>query len=407
MEEVIEYNHDAQIYLKEKMSMKRHRQTVVISIITLSIVLAFGVMALSITSQTHASNVASKNGKVLSTINDLTHISVVGSTAFIVDAHGRTIAVDANPYGVAIVPATVHASKAAHTLQPGDIIVTNIGGNDTGTTLVRFPHQKGPGLLFNTVTNRGTKGPADEAIDSMTGADWVANVSGNNVQIFGTNGAVLKTITNPLFNKPWGMAFNHGTHNSHDKSVGAFFTSNVADATIDRIAVVPGKSGPTFKVYRIGQLTKNGKETKIGLIWVPSLQVHGHKLIDVLLAIDPAMNRIAAFPNSSTINTSTSKGTGKGITVFQGKPLNNPGGFTLNPLNGDLLVVNLNDNNLVELNITTGHVVGVRLLDNVPVDLQTGNGSALFGVAATKDAQGNLEVFFTDDNMNTLNVFSK
>ncbi len=69
-------------------------------------------------------------------------------------------------------------------------------------------------------------------------------------------------------------------------------------------------------------------------------------------------------------------------------------------------MVNLNDNNLVELNLTLGKAVGTRLLDNVPVDAQSGNGSALFGVAATRDSRGNLEVFFTDDNMNTLNLLS-
>jgi hypothetical protein len=125
---------------------------------------------------------------------------------------------------------------------------------------------------------------------------------------------------------------------------------------------------------------------------------------DVLLAIDGAMNRIAAFPNSSTRNAPTSLPTDKGITAFQGSPLNAPIGLSLNPLNGDLLVVNQNDNNLVELNLSQGKVVGTRLLDNVPVDAQSGNGSALIGVAASTDSTGNLEVFFTDDNTNTLNV---
>jgi len=36
-------------------------------------------------------------------------------------------------------------------LKPGDIIVTNFGAMNTGTTLVRFPAGKGPGLLFNTM----------------------------------------------------------------------------------------------------------------------------------------------------------------------------------------------------------------------------------------------------------------
>jgi hypothetical protein len=66
----------------------------------------------------------------------------------------------------------------------------------------------------------------------------------------------------------------------------------------------------------------------------------------------------------------------------------------------------MNDNNLIELNLSQGKVVAVRQLDNVPVDAQSGSGSALFGVAATRDARGNLEVFFTDDNLNTLNLLS-
>jgi len=139
---------------------------------------------------------------------------------------------------------------------------------------------------------------------------------------------------------------------------------------------------------------------------VSSLRIGGHRYFDVLLAVDPATNRVAAYPNSSTLNTSGMRSTSKGITVFQGQPLNMPGGLTVNPLNGDLLVINLGNNNLVELNLTQGQAVGVRQLDNVPVDPQTGNGSALFGVAAARDAMGNLEVFFTDDNTNTLNVLS-
>lgn len=340
------------------------------------------------------------------TINSLNRISVIGSTAFIVDGHGKTISADPNPYGIAIAPIGMPASTAPGSLQPGDIVVTNFGANETGTTLVRFPAGKGPGLLFNTMTNPGTKGPAFEAFNTLTGSDWVANFSANNVQVFRPNGAVLATITNPLFNKPWAQASNHGMHNPMDGSVVSFFTTNTGDATIDRIDVIPSKNGTSFRVFQIGQLTQINGGTKINVTWVPSLQIGGHHYSDVLLALDLAMNRVAAYPNSTTLNTTAMRSTSKGMTVFQGKPLNMPGGLTVNPLNGDLLVVNLNDNNLVELNLSQGKAIGVRLLDNVPVDAQSGNGSALFGVAATKDARGNLEVFFTDDNMNTLNLLS-
>jgi hypothetical protein len=339
------------------------------------------------------------------TINNLNRISVVGSTAFIVNGQGHTVTVDANPYGIAIAPRNT-PFMGAGSVRPGDIVVTNFGANNTGTTLVRFSAAKGPGLLFNTTPSTATKGPAFEAFNTLTGSDWVSNFSGNNVQVFRPNGTVLATITSGLFDMPWGQAFNQGVRNLRDGAVDSFFITNAGNATIDRIDVIPGNNGTIFRVFQIGQLTPVQGGAKDNITWVPSLRVGGHRFFDVLLAVDPATNRVAAYPNASTLNTSRMRSTSRGITVFQGQPLNMPGGLTVNPLNGDLLVVNLGNNNLVELNATRGQAVGVRQLDNVPVDSQTGNGSALFGVAAARDAQGNLEVFFTDDNTNTLDVLS-
>src|SRR5207244_9449215 len=136
-------------------------------------------------------------------------------------------------------------------------------------------------------------------------------------------------------------------------------------------------------------------QTFMAAKWVPSLQLQGKKLSDVLLVLDPAKNRIAAYPNASTSKASK---TNMGITVFQGAPLNTPGGLAINPINGDLLAVNGGDNNLIELNPSQGKIVGTRTLDNVPVDQKTGTGSALFGIAASTDANGDLKVFFHDDH---------
>jgi hypothetical protein len=342
-------------------------------------------------------------GQPVTSITNLTRISVVGSTALILDGQGRTISVDANPYGVAIVPAGIPVATTAGSLKPGDIVVTNVGANDTGATLVRFPAGKGPGLLFNTMAT-GTKGPALEAFNPLTGSDWVANFSANKVQVFNSNGTLKATITNPLFNRPWAMASNRGMRNARDGAVGSFFTTNAGDATIDRIDMIPSGKGTTFRVFQIGQLTQINGGAENGLMWVPSLQLGGQQFSDVLLAVDMANNRIAVYPNSSTMNTTTMRSTNKGMTAFQGKPLNSPNSLTVNPLNGDILVTNGNDNNLVELNLAQGKAVGTRALDNVPVDAQSGNGSALVGLAAATDAKGNLEVFFVDDNLNTLNV---
>ena len=396
------------------MAKRRNRHAVkryhIVTFVSIGLVCAVLVATLSLVllSRTstfaHGVNITSRSAHA-STIRDLNQMREVGSTAVIVDGQGHTQAVDANPYGVAIAPPTTPAG-APGSLRAGDIVVTNIGGEDHGTTLVRFPGRMGPGRLFNTLP-MGTTGPADEAFNTLNGLDWVANVSANDIQIFKTDGTVAATVKSALFNKPWGQAFNGGLPNKQDGSVASFFTSNVADATIDRIDVIPGANNTTtFRVFQIGQLTRMGDETKIGMLWVPSIRAGDTLLKDVLLTLDPATNRIAAFPNSTTLKTTATRSTSPGMTLFQGKPLNMPGGLSMNPLNGDVLVVNLNDNNLVEVNLAHKRTIGIRQIDNVPVDAQTGNGSALFGVAATTDQRGNLVVYFTDDNTNTLNVLT-
>jgi hypothetical protein len=239
-----------------------------------------------------------------------------------VDRHGRTDSVDANPYGVAIAPASEPASTTPDSLRPGDIVVTNFGANATGTSLVRFPAGKGPGLLFNSMTNPGIKGPALEAFNTLAGSDWVSNFSDNNVQVFRPDGPILATISSPLFKMPWGQAFNHGLHNPIDGSVASFFTTNAGDATIDRIDIISSQNKMTFHVFQIGQLTQIKGGTKIGLTWTPSLQLGANHYSDVLLALDMANNRVAAYANSTTLNTTGMRSTSKGLTVFQGKPLN-------------------------------------------------------------------------------------
>ena len=337
------------------------------------------------------------------TIGDLHNISTVASTMFVVDGKGNTVTTDANPYGIAIAPASV--AKMPGAVKPGDLVVTNFGGTQTGTTLVTIPNKQGPAHLLNNVMVKGTNGPADEAFNTMSGSNWVANTSGNNIQVFGTNGSVAATITSPMFNMPWGQAFNGGVHNPNDGAVGSFFSTNAADGTIDRIDLIPAGNGKvSFKIFQIGQVGHTGKQTFVAITWVSKLRVGNQTYSDVLLVLDNVNNRIAAYPNSSTRHTQTSKSTNQGTTVFKGNPLMGPVGLAISPTTGDLLVVNSQKNNVIELNLANGKVVGDVQIDNVPVDAASGNGSALFGIAATTDRNGNLEVYFTDDNTNTVNV---
>jgi hypothetical protein len=251
-------------------------------------------------------------------------------------------------------------------------------------------------VQFN-LANSALQGPSDLSFnrDHLLVAN---SKGGNSVQVLNHNGSLHTSITNALFNNPWGVTsgFPHSPHST-------FFVSNKSDAKVLRVDLHEGHGGaPELKVTQIGQLTMmDGGETKIDLAWVPILRVGGKFLFDVLVVQDPAMNRIAAIANASTLNTAT----GMGTTIFQGTPLNVPGGIAINPLNEDILVVNLMDNNLVEINPAKASVVGVKAVDPLVVDA-AGNNAALFGVTATVDRKGNLLVFYTDDNTNSLNALS-
>jgi len=230
----------------------------------------------------------------------------------------------------------------------------------------------------------------------------VANSKGgNSVQVLNPDGSLFTSITDPMFNNPWGVTAGFPGFFS---PISTFFVGNKSDAKVLRVDVQERSFGaaPTFKVTQIAQLTEmEGGETKIDMRWVPILKVGEHFLFDVLVVQDPVLNRIAAIPDASTLKTST----GMGTTIFQGTPLNVPGGIAINPFRNDILVVNLNDNNLVEIDPANASVVGVKTIDPLVVDAM-GDNAALFGVTATEDQNGNLLVFYTDDNTNTLNALS-
>ena len=330
----------------------------------------------------------------ITTIVGLNNIQQIGSTQNIVDANGNAVMANPNPYKVVVAP------ESMGRLPRGTVLVSNIGNDGTtGTTVVKFQPFPSTGVQFNAAAS-ALQGPSDLSFNRDH--VLVANSKGgNSVQVLRPNGSLFVSITSPLFNNPWGVAtgFPHSFG-----PVSTFFVGNKSDAKVLRVEVQRGAPGTslTTKVTQIAQLTPMaGGETKIDMRWVPILRVGSQFLFDVLVVQDPANNRIAAIPNASSLNTST----GTGTTIFQGTPLNLPGGIAINPLNSDILVVNLNDNNLVEIDPANATVVGVKAIDPLVVD-GAGNNAALFGVTATVDRQGNLLIFFTDDNTNSLNALS-
>ena len=345
---------------------------------------------------------SSSNGGtgIVSSITGLQRIATLSST---VDAQNK----DQNPYAIAFAPSVGAAfsgdGNPAH-VQPGDLIVSNFsnaaGTNGAGTTVeairngqpVRvFSETGAPAAGGGTVNSSG---PVTIAF-APNGNLWIANYGAigtdGNVQIVSPAGAVNKTFTDSGAVAGWGQAFNGGFGGK-----AAFFTVNVSTGVVSRINIVTGYNGqPTFTIDPLtGDLGHSGKDANTAV----GPQGLVHTADDTLYVADGTTNSIIAIPNSTT------SGPVQGKVVFQGKPLVQPIGMTVNPINGNLIVANQGDNNLVEIT-TSGQVVGTKTVDSTVVN--AGAGAALFGLVAAKDQAGNLTVYFTNDNDNTVKVLSK
>ncbi len=214
------------------------------------------------------------------------------------------------------------------------------------------------------------------------------------------SGATFNPATDQ-FSGPWGQAFaiKAGT------TAPFFFVTNVNYGTIKRQKFVPGQFSKEV-VTTIGKLP-------VGTNAFDPTGPQGmgyDSANDILFVSSTANNSIVAYPNATTVSAIENP-----VVALKGDPLKAPVGLAINPIKGSLLAVNQLDNNLVEIAMNTSPLVSgvptfkpavlsVRTLDNTPVDPVKGTGSALFGIATTQDAKGNLPVYFTNSNTSSLNV---
>lgn len=335
-------------------------------------------------------------------ITELHSISVVAST---VDPKNS----DQNPYGLVIVPKTAAQTGS---LLPGDLLVSNINnvnnvmGLGTTVELIRpTDSHPMPKTFFS-----GAVSPIAMVLNANATSLWIANYGLNengftgNVDVVNNNGMLFAhgSIDDPRLEGSWGQGFN-------GQSVGGsippvFFDTNTLTGAVYRLQhFVSTSQGPDFSGATITQIATLGHSgTTINNVVGPQGMAWS-KANDTLYIADPVNNRIVAVPNSTTTTS------GSFYVVFEGHPLNQPAGIALNPINGDMLVVNQGDNKLIEIAPSASadddsQIVGIRILDKTKVI--NGVGSALFGLAATTDASGNLVVYFTNDNTNTVNLLS-
>jgi hypothetical protein len=333
---------------------------------------------------------------------------------------------DVNPYGVAVVPASVGS------LHQGDVLVNNFnnapnapnlsGEQGTGSTIVQIsptgqqsvfatisltPEQPCPGGIGLTtalavfrngtvvVGSLPTNGPnAGSSAGEQAGCLIVLNSAGD----------VVRTISGGRINGPWDMT---GVQVGDDAVLFVTNVLNHLSPTADPTKVV--HRGTVVRVVLDLYTDRVDSETVIanGLPERndPAALVVGPTGVGlgfggaVLYVASTEDNRITAIPAPFFLH---GPNFGPGFTVTSGGSLNGPLGLTVAP-NNDIITVNAGDGKAVETVPFGGQQVATAQLDNTPVaGLPNGNGT-LFGVALTPNGKG---LYFVDDGSNTLNLFS-
>ncbi len=317
---------------------------------------------------------------------------------------------DVNPYGVAVV------RRSQGRLVKGDILVSNFNNSanlqGTGTTIVQVAPD-GSSSVFAQISAGDLPGPCPGGIGLTTALvalrkGWVivgslptadgmaATAQAGCLIVLNSQGHVVETFSGQLINGPWDMTARD------DGDTAVLFVTNVLNGTVAGSPNVV--NGGT--VVRIDlsisdhKMPRDTSRTVIGsgfgertdpaaLVIGPTGLGLGHD--GTLYVADSLANRIAAIPHAAERKTSA----GIGRTVSANGALNDPLAMAIAP-NGDVLVTNGNDGNLVEVT-PGGNQIATKMIDN------TGMGAGtLFGLAVAPHGKG---IYFVNDGNNKLDLF--
>jgi hypothetical protein len=334
------------------------------------------------------------------------HAATIGSTVDPVTGQG-------NPYGLAIAPVT------AGLITAGDLVVCNFNNNANpavegeGTSIVGL-HPTAGAMPYHIAADaklRGCNALTVLADDSISAAAFSANMN----PLVSASGAVNTPFASDTFASPWGEA----SAAAHGANPAAIYVSNF-DGAIDRIAL-NGDTQTSFTRIAHGFCGSGSP----GAIYAPAGLTYDPS-IDTLYILDTSSNSVVAFANVSSIgadgvtvngdcnsvaNPPTPAPTFSGPSaasarvIAHGAPLFTPITAAL-LADGDLIVtngdVNIGAGQMPNLAVEVSPVLPGGFVGQ-PLQLDTsGTPGALFGIAATTDAQGHQIVYFNDDNTNAV-----
>jgi len=321
---------------------------------------------------------------------------------------------DVNPYGVAVVPATVGA------LVKGDVLVSNFNDKSnvqgTGTTIMQIaPNGRvrtfadikaipaaascpgGIGLTTALAILPGGWVVVGSLPSGAGGALPTVNPAGCLI-VLNSRGAIGAVWSNASIDGPWDLTVAPApagadlfVANALSRPKGPNDVPTVGNCTVVRIAVSLG-AGRTPHIISTTVIGSKfiWRANKTALIQAPT----GVALNDsgTLYVAETLRNRITKIPDAMTRTTPVADGTS---TLSSGGALNGPLGLLVAP-NGDLVAMNGNDGNAVEINTRGQQVAKVTLIANGAGDL--------FGAAIEPGSQG---LLFVNDGSNAMDVASR
>ncbi len=326
---------------------------------------------------------------------------------------------DVNPYGVAVVPASVGS------LHQGDVLVSNFNNSQnqqgTGSTIMQIspngqqsvfatisltpqqPCPGGVGLTTALVVFRDGTVVVGSLPTTGPNAGTSAGEHAGCLIVLNSNGGVVRTISGGQINGPWDMT---GVQFG-DEAV--LFVTNVLNGlspTAPPITVVPG--GTVVRIVLDLHTDHVESETVIAND-LPERNDPGALVVGptgvglgfngaVLYVASTEDNRVRAIPAPFFL---PGPFFGPGFTVTSGGSLNAPLGLTVAP-NGDIITVNGGDGKAVETVPFGGEQVATTQLDNTPVAGSLNGNGTIFGIALTPNGKG---LYFVDDGTNTLNLY--
>jgi hypothetical protein len=326
---------------------------------------------------------------------------------------------DLNPYGLVIAPATEGL------ITKGDLVVCNFNDGATntqgkGTSIIGLHPAAGstPYRIAQSADLLGCNALTMLPDDSISAAAWGANLN----PLIGATGAVGTPFSSDIFADPWGEAFVAATA----MQPAAIYVSNApggatnAGGTIDRISldvdaqtsfteIVTGicSGGAPGAIFGPAGLTYDPASDTLYVVATSSASVIALTKVSSIPMDGVVVNGQCTGTNAAPTPVPTFSGPSmaSATVIAHGAPFNTPLSAALLK-NGDLLVANADigigtpsttTNLLIEVSpMLPGGFVGQ------PLQVDSGTPGALFGLAATVDAQGNQVIYFNDDNNNAV-----